>query len=660
MRIESVTLENFRQYRTELFRFDRKTGFNDLHIIVGETGEGKSNLLNAITWCLYGEEMHLRDVDTALASLNKEVVSELRESGIKTGKCSVSVVLSSDEDEISRLEITRTANFSVQAESVREIENSLKVITTINGVMDIAGENDALTYIQRYVPRDIINYIFFDGEQLEKYFGSDQENVARGIDSLTQANIITRAVNKLEEYRDNELGNKIKNCGNEHVAACQKKVEFIRTNISITESNIEELNNQCAVCDEEIVKRTQLIHGNEWVPAKQRELQELEEEAPKIKKRLDDKKKALMGFVRDNYFVFALYPALKSYYEYIIKQKQAGQLPPSIDKVLILKSRDEHVCAVCHQPLNGAYYEDIVKLAEKFMVASATSNALSGAETTILGFFDKMRAFPATRDALMDDIKRIEIEKQENENKYQEVYQYLKTVSGAEQIILAIEEREQFEQIRRDLYEKIGMEKSNLRKLEDDLQIAQQDLDKAMSNNRMLKELQHKKDLCDKAIVALRETRNEVLAQCRKDMQDETFRIFTSMHWKTNAFSGVKINDKFKFQLLDMYGDQTLGSASAGESALLALAFTLALQETSKHDSLLYIDTPIGRIGKKDRPEISRVLKELSNRKQVILTFSPTEYDSSVREILADKTSTICHLAMDEDGVTVIRENIKE
>lgn len=71
MRIESVKLENFRQYRNAEFRFDRKQGQKDLHIIVGETGEGKSNLLNAITWCLYAEEMHLRDNDTALHTLIK-------------------------------------------------------------------------------------------------------------------------------------------------------------------------------------------------------------------------------------------------------------------------------------------------------------------------------------------------------------------------------------------------------------------------------------------------------------------------------------------------------------------------------------------------------------------------------------------------------------
>lgn len=657
MRIESVKLENFRQYQKEEFRFDRKSGYNDLHIIVGETGEGKSNLLNAITWCLYGEEMHLRDIDTALPSLNKEAVADLRSRGVTIGKCNVTVVLSSEEDEVRRLEITRTAEFSVQAESVREIENNLTVGTTINGVPDIAKESDAITYIQRYVPKDIINYIFFDGEQLEKYFGPDQENVARGIDSLTQANVITRAVDKLVDYRDHELGDRIKHCGIERVAECQKKVETIRTNISITEDHIEEFSTQCAECEEEIAKRTKLIHGNEWVPEKQRELKLLEDEEPIIRKRLEDKKKALMAFVRDNYFIFALYPAFKVYYQYILKQKEAGQLPPAIDKALILKSRDEHICAVCHQPLDGSYYDDIVKLAEKFMVASATSNALSASETTILGFFERMRAFPFTRDALMEDIKRIEEEKKVNQEKYQEIYQYLKSVSGAEQITQAIEERAQFEHTRDDLRERVGMERANLRRLEEELQYAQDELDKAMSNNKMLKELQQKKDLCDKAIVTLRETRNEVLAQCRKEMQEETFRIFNSMHWKNNAFSGVRINDKFKFQLLDIYGDQTLGSASAGESALLALAFTLALQETSKHDSLLYIDTPIGRIGKKDRPEISRVLKDLSDNKQVILTFSPTEYDTSVREILADRASTICHLTMNDDGITFIREN---
>ena len=58
MRIERVEIHNFRQYRNAVFNF-KKRGKYDLHIILGNNGVGKTNLLNAISWCLYETEPHL-------------------------------------------------------------------------------------------------------------------------------------------------------------------------------------------------------------------------------------------------------------------------------------------------------------------------------------------------------------------------------------------------------------------------------------------------------------------------------------------------------------------------------------------------------------------------------------------------------------------------
>ena len=98
--------------------------------------------------------------------------------------------------------------------------------------------------------------------------------------------------------------------------------------------------------------------------------------------------------------------------------------------------------------------------------------------------------------------------------------------------------------------------------------------------------------------------------------------------------------------IYDAYGTQALGSCSAAETALLALSFTLALQEVSKHDSLLFIDTPIGRVGVENRNNFMDTLLAISRNKQVILTFTPTEYDTNVQRILANNYNTFYSLTM--------------
>ena len=49
MRIESIEIKNFRQYREEKVLFPKKSGSKDIHIIIGENGEGKTNILKAFT-----------------------------------------------------------------------------------------------------------------------------------------------------------------------------------------------------------------------------------------------------------------------------------------------------------------------------------------------------------------------------------------------------------------------------------------------------------------------------------------------------------------------------------------------------------------------------------------------------------------------------------
>ena len=61
MRIKSIEIKNLRQLKDVMIRFDKDNDENDLHVILAENGVGKTNILNAITWCLYNKEMHLRD-----------------------------------------------------------------------------------------------------------------------------------------------------------------------------------------------------------------------------------------------------------------------------------------------------------------------------------------------------------------------------------------------------------------------------------------------------------------------------------------------------------------------------------------------------------------------------------------------------------------------
>ena len=175
-----------------------------------------------------------------------------------------------------------------------------------------------------------------------------------------------------------------------------------------------------------------------------------------------------------------------------------------------------------------------------------------------------------------------------------------------------------------------------------------------IEKNKQLEKINQQADYCKKCRNILKETRLDLLEESRREMEQETFDTFTRLLWKKDAFSKVEILEDYTFRLLDRYGSQTLGSCSAAERALLALSFTLALQKVSMHDSLLFIDTPIGRVDQDNRLNFVNTLCEIAKTKQVILTFTPVEYDDKVATALQGQYASFNKLII-EDGITVIK-----
>jgi len=118
-------------------------------------------------------------------------------------------------------------------------------------------------------------------------------------------------------------------------------------------------------------------------------------------------------------------------------------------------------------------------------------------------------------------------------------------------------------------------------------------------------------------------------------------------------FSRIEIDEDFTFNLFDVYSEQCIGSCSAAERALLAIAFTISLQKASGHESLLFIDTPIGRVDVKNRVNFINVLSDVALQKQVILTFTTSEFTQEIRSSIHGKSSTMNEVKLENNSVTL-------
>ena len=659
MRIENIEIQNFRQYRNLSFKFPSINGQNDLHIIYAKNGVGKTNVLNAITWCLYDTEMHLGDKYTANAILNNQQVQDLRmhlpEGGSTIGDATVRILFSSD-DASEKIRFQRVGKFNVTNDAVIPVSTEFTIMHFIDGEWNsVESEEETLSLVKKNVPEEIHEYIFFDGEHLENYFKAGQsDNIKNGIEELTQAKIIEKAELAFNKYLTDFLNPQIANSSVKDISTAQKKLDEIQAAIDASVQSIETMTTQIHHCDDEIANLDSIISGHSHVSEKTARLKEVDGLIEVLKVDIEKKKAEMMIFAREYIQYFALYSAIKGLYKYIQEQDSHGKLPPRIDKFLLESIEKHKHCCVCDQDLSDHSYNFIQELRKELEVSSETSALLNKTVVVLRQYLTKLSCYQSKRDALMEEIKGLRKRYNEYLEEEKQLNIYLMNIPNTEAITKAIGDKKEYQKKRDEIVKQQGAEDAHKKEL-DNQYVAQDKILKALiEKNKQLEKINTQAEYCKKCRNILKETRLELLAESRYEMEQETLSTFTKLLWKKDAFSKVEILEDYTFRLLDIYGSQTLGSCSAAERALLALSFTLALQKVSMHDSLLFIDTPIGRVDSDNRLNFINTLCEIAKTKQVILTFTPTEYDEKVAAALQNQYASFSELTI-EDGITVIK-----
>ena len=659
MRIENIEIQNFRQYRNLSFKFPHVQGGNDLHIIYANNGVGKTNVLNAITWCLYDIEMHLGDKNTALAILNNQKVQELRqhlpEGGNTIGDATVSILFSSD-DAAEKIRFQRVGKFNVTNEAVIPVNTEFSIMHFVDGEWNsIDSEEETLSLVKKNVPEEIHEYIFFDGEHLESYFKAGQfENIKNGIEELTQAKIIEKAETAFNKYLTDILNPQIANSSVKDIASTQIELDKIQSAIDAAVASIDTLKTQINNCDDEIVTLDNIISGHVHVSEKTARLKEVDGLIETLKDEIAKKKAEMMVFAREYVQYFAMYPAIESLYVYIQEQDKHGKLPPRIDKFL-LKAIEEHKhCLVCDQDLSDHSYSFIQELRKELEVSSDTSALLNKTVVVLRQYLEKLSQYKAKSETLINEEKALRKQHNDYLEEEKQLNTYLMNIPNTEAITKAIEDKKEYRKKRDDIVAKKGVEEEHKKKLDNDLYNQSKVLKSLIEKNKQLEKINQQAEYCKKCRNVLKETRLDLLEESRREMEQETFDAFSRLLWKKDTFSKVEILEDYTFRLLDKYGSQTLGSCSAAERALLALSFTLALQKVSMHDSLLFIDTPIGRVDPDNRQNFVNTLCKIAKEKQVILTFTPAEYDDKVAAAMQGQYASFNKLQI-EDGITVIK-----
>lgn len=656
MRINSIDIKNYRQYQSLSFSFPESKS-NDLHIIVAQNGVGKTNLLNAITWCLYGKEPHLGDetVERGLPKLNLTAKNEAKATGQDNESVEVTIRAQDGEEYITynRFLPFRLASALPFEETAKE-KFTVTVATSAGNPKIYEDKQETKHLVDKYMPEKIREYFYFDGEQLNNYFISTREGKVRdaifSISQLDDVSLIYKRVGDLIKEKQKEAASK---------APDIKKINDELTEVDAQESSInkkiKELEDQIAKSEGIIKENTEYLQGEENLPELEQQYQELKAEQAGLMADNAALLESMFSFGREMKTSLTFYTAAKKTLNIIAEKEAAQALPPNIDKALLQKALEEQTCTICHQTLSK-HEEDVIKrLIESFQVSSNTSHLLMEIRSELERIVNSAEKYPLEKNSLIEKHKRIKNQLDEVEAKLGDVDKRINRVSNKEEVKRKHNEREEHEELRQLNTEKIGVAKDQLTKAQMRKGQLDKDLEKALAKDAECSRIRQLIDFATKARNVIGSVEKDMMDEVRKKMEIRTTYYFMELIWKQNTYDRIVLNDEFQLDLIHKEGYSCVGTCSAAERCLLALSFTLALHEVSGFNSLLFIDTPVARVSDINRVNFARVLCEVSQGKQIIMAFSPDEYSPEIKRIFEPVARTNVELELADEKVAIVK-----
>lgn len=281
MLLESIKLENFRQFRNEYIEFAQGADGKNVTIIIGDNGTGKTTFAQAFFWCMYGET-EFSDKNM----LNKLVASEL-----KPGQESkVQVTLKLRHGNVS---------YTLMREQTYRKDYSNR-IKGDNTVFDIAikDANGNTSYVKKtlcegevksILPKELSKYFFFDGERIEKMSkdistGKKATDFAEAVKGLLGLNAMFSAIQHFNPRIKNSVINSYESSysagSNTKIQEYTKTIERCKEEVARIDARLEELENQIGQASsrkaEKVEEIKQYTEGEELQRQKEKLLQRIE------------------------------------------------------------------------------------------------------------------------------------------------------------------------------------------------------------------------------------------------------------------------------------------------------------------------------------------------------------------------------------------------
>jgi len=192
--LAELRITNFRSYGpTTTLRFPVDTGTNGRNVVLvgGMNGAGKTALLDAIRIALYGGRPN-------------DVRQDLNRTEVRHGRLCAEFALRLVTDDGEPISVVRQYQCDqYQAKTGRDADPMVLLVGRGDRVPEPTDGEQWLSEIETLVPREVSQFFFFDGEQVQQFASDDvRDTLRRGMETLLGIDLVLRLQADMKALHD--------------------------------------------------------------------------------------------------------------------------------------------------------------------------------------------------------------------------------------------------------------------------------------------------------------------------------------------------------------------------------------------------------------------------------------------------------------------------
>lgn len=648
MKLERLVLENFRQFkgRQELVFSDLDE--RNVTLVHAENGFGKTTLLKALLWALYGAKGLLgfgpqdQDFEKPDAIAHEGLALSAPDPNQLLAR--VELTFSHEGD---RYTLTRQLSLAQQRLDPKQTTLSLVVVRD-GQTYDLPTPQ---RYIQAIVPDGISKLLFFNGERIN-YLAAERnsEQVTDAIHQMLGLSLLRRTIDDLRHQSvRGRLRAELRDCASDEKSALIERQQQLEQQIAQNQERRRQIEGNLKATVEEIAAIDSKLAANREAAALQQRRQSLKQEREALVTRRDAVQQRLSKMIAEDGYTLFTQDLIGRGEAVVGRLRQEGKIPARVLNTFLQELLERGDC-ICHRPLTPGSPERAE--VEKLLTVAgdqAFNNAV-GALDHAIGHIKGVAA-KTTETLRRLNADRLELKRQ-IENCDQEIEDIHQKLGGKHD-----DEVQQLEQQRKDqelkengLHRQDERIKSTIETAETELksltaQISQLEdqAEAAARAQRRLDSVEQCAALLDRILEAETQGLRPLLNQ---EIDSHFRRIMTKDYWAelTEEYT-LRIRKRVAPSNPDAAHEITDVALSTGERTVTSLVFIASLVALARKRSEIRtilkglsgatypvaIDSPFGSLSI-FREGVARDIPELAP--QVLLLVSPEQYNGAVERAL--------------------------